>query len=140
MNIVILSLDRDSKLVPQAGIPLLSSIDDNTLFATSNPPQIASSEPDTNTTLPNDHHSPTLPSDDDFTIMSENQAKRISALIQSAFEVELSTDVVVAELNVGGLARRIVGARSLSSKGGGSAGGVGAAAGGIGGAGVGRGG
>ena len=51
--------------------------------------------------------------DDDFIIMSEKQAKRIVQLIQAAFEVELSMDVVVADANVGALARRILGARSL---------------------------
>jgi phosphatidylethanolamine N-methyltransferase len=51
--------------------------------------------------------------DDDFIIMSEKQAKRIVSLIQAAFEVDLSMDVVVAEANVGALARRILGARSL---------------------------
>ena len=51
--------------------------------------------------------------DDDFIIMSEKQAKRIVQLIQAAFQVELSMDVVVADANVGALARRILGARSL---------------------------
>ncbi|ADV23251.1 Phosphatidylethanolamine N-methyltransferase, putative [Cryptococcus gattii WM276] len=51
--------------------------------------------------------------DDDFVIMTENQAKRIAHLAEMAFGVELSPDVVVAEANVGSLARRIVGARSL---------------------------
>lgn len=51
--------------------------------------------------------------DDDFIIMSEKQAKRIVNLIQAAFEVDVSMDVVVAEANVGALARRILGARSL---------------------------
>jgi phosphatidylethanolamine N-methyltransferase len=45
--------------------------------------------------------------------MSEKQAKRIVSLIQAAFEVDMSMDVVVAEPNVGALTRRILGARSL---------------------------
>ncbi len=58
---------------------------------------------------------------DDFAIMSEIQAKRIVSLSEMAFEVELSADVVIADANVGALARRVMGARSLkegSKKGG----------------------
>jgi hypothetical protein len=51
--------------------------------------------------------------DDDFIIMCEKQARRIVNLIEAAFEVDISMDVVVAEANVGALARRILGARSL---------------------------
>jgi len=66
----------------------------------------------------NDHGQSTIEEiedeeDDDFIIMSEKQAKRIVSLIQAAFEVDISMDVVVAEANVGALARRILGARSL---------------------------
>ncbi|KAK8853465.1 hypothetical protein IAR55_004172 [Kwoniella newhampshirensis] len=50
---------------------------------------------------------------DDFVIMTENQAKRIASLAEMAFGVEVSPDVVVADANVGSLARRVVGARSL---------------------------
>lgn len=51
---------------------------------------------------------------DDFIIMDEKQAKRIVALCEMAFDVELSIDVVVADANVSLLSRRIVGARSLT--------------------------
>lgn len=51
---------------------------------------------------------------DDFTIMTETQAKRISALCELTFGVQLSTDVVVADANVAALARRVLGARSLT--------------------------
>ncbi|WWD19894.1 hypothetical protein CI109_104363 [Kwoniella shandongensis] len=54
---------------------------------------------------------------DDFVIMTENQAKRISALAEMAFGVEVSPDVVVADANVSSLARRVVGARSLVARG-----------------------
>lgn len=54
---------------------------------------------------------------DDFTIMTETQAKRISALCELTFDVQLSTDVVVADANVAALARRILGARSLTRRG-----------------------
>ncbi|WVN90038.1 uncharacterized protein L203_105271 [Cryptococcus depauperatus CBS 7841] len=50
---------------------------------------------------------------EDFVIMTETQAKRIASLAEMAFGVEVAPDVVVAEANVGSLARRIVGARSL---------------------------
>ncbi|EIW72203.1 hypothetical protein TREMEDRAFT_66761 [Tremella mesenterica DSM 1558] len=52
---------------------------------------------------------------DDFVIMDEKQAKRIVSLCELAFGVELSVDVVVADANVGALARRVVGAKSLVS-------------------------
>jgi phosphatidylethanolamine N-methyltransferase len=50
---------------------------------------------------------------DDFSIMDENQARRITSLCEMAFGVQISVDVVVADANVGVLARRVVGARSL---------------------------
>ena len=45
--------------------------------------------------------------------MSELQAKRIVALCHHAFDVELSTDVVIADANVSVIADRIIGAKSL---------------------------
>ncbi|WVQ83696.1 hypothetical protein IAT38_005840 [Cryptococcus sp. DSM 104549] len=59
---------------------------------------------------------PTAPDADDFVIMTETQAKRIASLAEMAFGVEVSADVVVAEANVGALARRIAGARGLVGK------------------------
>jgi phosphatidylethanolamine N-methyltransferase len=50
---------------------------------------------------------------DDFTIMNETQAKRIVSLCEMTFGVEISPDVVIADANVGLLANRVVGARSL---------------------------
>ncbi|OCF30914.1 phosphatidylethanolamine N-methyltransferase [Kwoniella heveanensis BCC8398] len=52
---------------------------------------------------------------DDFVIMTETQAKRISDLSEMAFGVEVSKDVVVAEANVTLLARRVAGARGLKA-------------------------
>lgn len=52
---------------------------------------------------------------DDFIIMTPVQAQRISDLAQLAFGVEVSKDVVVAEANVGALARRVAGARGLTA-------------------------
>lgn len=50
---------------------------------------------------------------DDFIIMDEAQAKRISDLLKQAFGVDLSTDVVIADANVGALAKRVMGSRHL---------------------------
>ncbi|WWC72280.1 uncharacterized protein I206_106242 [Kwoniella pini CBS 10737] len=52
---------------------------------------------------------------DDFVIMTPIQAQRISELCQLAFGVEISKDVVVADANVGALARRVAGARGLTA-------------------------
>jgi len=51
---------------------------------------------------------------DDFSIMNETQAKRIVAMCEMAFGVEISPDAVLADANVGLLARRVVGQRSLA--------------------------
>ena len=53
------------------------------------------------------------PESDDFNIMDEEQAKRIVSLSKMTFGVDLSADVVLADANVGLLARRITGALSL---------------------------
>lgn len=63
---------------------------------------------------------------DDFSIMSETQAKRIVALIEMAFDVEISPDVVLADANVGLLTKRVLGARSLTAPKGVYGGGAGA--------------
>lgn len=51
---------------------------------------------------------------DDFTLMDERQAKRIVSLLEMTFGVELATDVIVADANVEAIARRVLGALSLS--------------------------
>lgn len=56
---------------------------------------------------------------DDFVVMEERQAKRIAALVETACGVELSTEVVIADANVGALTRRVIGAKSLVAKAGG---------------------
>ncbi|KAL1410788.1 phosphatidylethanolamine N-methyltransferase [Vanrija albida] len=55
----------------------------------------------------------TLQDPDDFVVMDEEQSKRITKLIEWAFDVELNPDVVIADANVGALARRVLGARNL---------------------------
>jgi phosphatidylethanolamine N-methyltransferase len=53
---------------------------------------------------------------DDFIIMNETQAKRIVALCEMAFGVEISPDAVLADANVGLLARRVLGQKSLQPR------------------------
>ncbi|WWC64861.1 uncharacterized protein I303_107475 [Kwoniella dejecticola CBS 10117] len=72
---------------------------------------------------------------DDFIIMTPVQAQRISDLCQLAFGVEVSKDVVVADANVGALARRVAGARGLTAGNASGANNVGSAGVGVGGGG-----
>ncbi|ORY33351.1 phospholipid methyltransferase-domain-containing protein, partial [Naematelia encephala] len=99
VNIVTLSLDSDPKLIPACAA---SVTNDDT----------SSRDEDSLASLEDDRDP------DDFTIMDENQARRIVSLCEEAFGVELSMDVVVADANVGALARRVLGARSLKAGGG----------------------
>nr|KIR88564.1 phosphatidylethanolamine N-methyltransferase [Cryptococcus tetragattii IND107] len=89
---------------PSSPIPPFSSSDHGTSLSSSGHSFASSNDPD---------YTGGHGNDDDFVIMTENQAKRIAHLAEMAFGVELSPDVVVAEANVGSLARRIAGARSL---------------------------
>lgn len=126
LNIVCLSLDQDPNLQPRSAKTLprpssasISEIDDG-----------AEDEdtPQSLTPTSRSDKSPAVGSedpigeevdeeDDDFIIMSEKQAKRIVSLTKAAFDVDLSMDVVIAEPNVGALARRVMGAKSLSGVG-----------------------
>lgn len=54
---------------------------------------------------------------DDFRFWSEDQAERISGAIQEAFAVELTPEVIIADANVGWLAKRILVSRDLLSSG-----------------------
>lgn len=107
LSIVVLSLDLDPKLVPRAGIRLIPELD-----------RCVKNDFET------ESHNDADKDPDDFVIMDEGQAKRIACLSEQTFGVDLSTDVVIADANVATLARRILGARSLSigrmSHGGGS--------------------
>jgi phosphatidylethanolamine N-methyltransferase len=110
LNIVCLSLDSDTTLEPKSARQLPH-------FSAQGNYQ-RGDIPSDKTPSANDHGHGTIEEiedeeDDDFIIMSEKQAKRIVSLIQAAFEVDISMDVVVADANVGALARRILGARSL---------------------------
>jgi len=115
LNIVCLSLDSDATLEPRSAKHLphhnaegnYQEDDDGTPPTTAHRQDLASLKEINESETEIDEE------DDDFIIMSEKQAKRIVNLIQAAFEVDISMDVVVAEANVGALARRILGARSL---------------------------
>lgn len=50
---------------------------------------------------------------DDFVLMDEAQVKHIQQMLEWTYGVELSQDVVIADANVGALAKRILGARNL---------------------------
>lgn len=50
---------------------------------------------------------------DDFVLMHEHQVKHIQQMLEWTYGVELSPDVVIADANVGALAKRILGARNL---------------------------
>jgi phosphatidylethanolamine N-methyltransferase len=115
LNIVCLSLDSDPTLEPKSAKQLphhyaegnYQEEDDPT------PPSSAHRQDFASIQEINESETDIDEEDDDFIIMSEKQAKRIVNLIQAAFEVDISMNVVVAEANVGALARRILGARSL---------------------------
>lgn len=50
---------------------------------------------------------------DDFVLMDEAQVKHIQQMLEWTYGVELSPDVVIADANVGALAKRVLGARNL---------------------------
>lgn len=66
---------------------------------------------------PKDGHNtpdaPTLSDPDDFVIYSLDEAEHIAYAIEQAFEVDLTSEVVLAAANVSKLANRIVEARKL---------------------------
>ena len=120
LNIVCLSLDQDPALQPRSAKTLAPSASVSEL---NDDEDQDSPESLTPTYKPDIGLSTSDPSaevdeeEDDFIIMFEKQAKRIVSLTKAAFDVELSMDVVVAEPNVGALARRVMGAKSLRSGG-----------------------
>jgi phosphatidylethanolamine N-methyltransferase len=52
---------------------------------------------------------------DDFRFWSEEQARRIAVCIHHAFDVEYTTEVVLADANVSSLAKKILVSRELLS-------------------------
>jgi phosphatidylethanolamine N-methyltransferase len=117
LNFVCLSLDTDSTLEPKSARQLPHYAAEGNYQEDDDPTPPSTAKGQTGASIEEMNESQTDmdidEEDDDFIIMSEKQAKRIVNLIQAAFEVDISMDVVVAEANVGALARRILGARSL---------------------------
>ncbi|KAK4685779.1 phosphatidylethanolamine N-methyltransferase, partial [Tremellales sp. Uapishka_1] len=95
LNIVCLSLDSDPVHIPKIARPVESRAKEPNVVEDNAIDDEEAIDPD------------------DFTLMDEKQAKRIVAMAEIAFGVDLSTDVVIADANVATLARRVVGARSL---------------------------
>lgn len=120
LNIVCLSLDQDPALQPRSAKTLpssasISELDDEDDTSQSLTPTFKPSLTHAGGT---EEATPEVDEeDDDFIIMAEKQAKRIVLLTKASFDVDLSMDVVVAEPNVGALARRVMGAKSLSTGG-----------------------
>jgi len=125
LNIICLSLDADPKLIPRSAklpprrsssinseIPKLKSL---STISTAHEPDVPLESPLSNEEGDGDQkEEEDLTNPDDFTLMDEKQAKRIVSLASMSFGVELSPDVVIADANVGALARRVLGARSLA--------------------------
>ena len=90
MKIVVLCLDSDPALIPAAATHSNGKAngDDQTTEDTERQP-------------------------DDFRFWSEKQAARIALCIKHSFEVEYAPEVVVADANVGSLARKILVSREL---------------------------
>jgi len=115
LNIVCLSLDSDATLEPRSAkyLPHYNAEGNYQEADDGSPPSSAHRRDFASIKEISESESEIDEEDDDFIIMSEKQAKRIVNLIKAAFEVDISMAVVVAEANVGALARRILGARSL---------------------------
>lgn len=58
-------------------------------------------------------NNPLLSDPDDFIIYSKEDAEHIAYAIKQAFEIDLTSEVVVAAANVGKLVKRVLEARSL---------------------------
>lgn len=58
-------------------------------------------------------NNPPLSDPDDFIIYSKEDAEHIAYAIKQAFEIDLTSEVVVAAANVGKLVKRVLEARSL---------------------------
>ena len=133
LDIVTLSLDADSALVPRSArnkkVSYMASFDDT--FDAQSGSEIFAAEgrstrhsagsssvdeqvvPDLSSDTDTDAHAEDGRDPDDFVIMNEDQAKRIKAMCEQAFDVELSTDVIIADANVSVIAKRVLGAKSL---------------------------
>ncbi len=105
-KVVPLCLDSDPALIPVSCKPVVEH---------SSVPDAAGVEG--NGDVENEHHTPPGSEDgrdpDDFSFWSEKQAKRICLAIKEMFGVEYAPEVVVADANLGALARRILVSREV---------------------------
>jgi phosphatidylethanolamine N-methyltransferase len=92
LRIVVLCLDSDPALIPSAS---LSSNGNGTISEEAGEGEDTAKQPD------------------DFRFWSEKQATRIALCIKHAFGVEYAPEVVVADANVGSLARKILVSKEL---------------------------
>lgn len=111
-KIVSFAVDLDPKLVPRSAQRLVQALERD---STVNVEEIEIEE-DSDRSFDNllDANSE-LDESDDFAIMDEEQVKRIAAMLETAFDVELTTAVILANTNVSVISRRIIGARSLAT-------------------------
>ncbi|KAF9032507.1 phosphatidylethanolamine N-methyltransferase [Hymenopellis radicata] len=97
-KVVPLCLDSDPALIPVSCKPVV---------ANGSVPDAASVEGN------GEHHTEDGRDPDDFSFWSEKQAKRICLAVKEMFGVEYAPEVVVADANLGALARRILVSREV---------------------------
>jgi phosphatidylethanolamine N-methyltransferase len=111
-KIVSFAVDLDPKLVPRSAQRLVQALEKD---STINVEEIEIEE-DLDRSFDNLLEADSEQDEsDDFAIMDEEQAKRIAAMLEAAFDVELTTAVILANTNVSVISRRIIGARSLAT-------------------------
>lgn len=111
-KIVSFAVDLDPKLVPRSARKLVQELERNPV---ANVEELELDE-DGDQSFDQDLEDDGEPDEsDDFAIMDEDQAKRIAAMLETAFDIELTTAVILANTNVSVIARRIIGARSLAT-------------------------
>ncbi|KAJ9094313.1 hypothetical protein QFC19_007998 [Naganishia cerealis] len=110
-KIVCFAVDLDPKLVPRSAQHFVQALEKD---STTNVEEIEI-EDDLERSFDNTLDAEAEQDEsDDFAIMDEDQAKRIAAMLEAAFDVELATAVILANTNVSVISRRIIGARSLA--------------------------
>jgi phosphatidylethanolamine N-methyltransferase len=111
-KIVAFAVDLDPKLVPRSARRFVQELERNPV---ANVEELEVDE-DGEQSFDQDLEDDGEPDEsDDFAIMDEDQAKRIAAMLETAFDIELATAVILANTNVSVIARRIIGARSLAT-------------------------
>ncbi|KAJ9118119.1 hypothetical protein QFC22_004020 [Naganishia vaughanmartiniae] len=111
-KIVSFAVDLDPKLVPRSAQRLVQALEKD---STVNVDEIEIEE-DVDRSFDNLSDADSEQDEsDDFAVMDEEQAKRIAAMLETAFDVELTAAVILANTNVSVISRRIIGARSLAT-------------------------